>query len=80
MHAIVRPKGIAMIARVLLLVLACAALTGCAGPPVVAMKNPTTNEVVDCKNHGTYSYMIQIGSPEECVAALKDKGWEAWRY
>ncbi|HMK67825.1 MAG TPA: hypothetical protein VEC75_02390 [Stellaceae bacterium] len=69
-----------MTARVLLLALASCVLAGCSGPPVVAVKNPTTNEVRNCKNHGTYSYMIQIGSPEECVAALKAQGWEDWRY
>jgi len=69
-----------MTARLLLLALAAAVLAGCSGPPVIAMKNPQTNEVVDCKNHGYYSFLFQIGSPEECAEALRAQGWGTWRY
>jgi len=69
-----------MIARLLPLVLAAAALAGCAGPPVIAMKNYTTGEVRDCKNHGHYSYLIEIGSATDCANELKTQGFESWRY
>ena len=69
-----------MAARLLLLACFSAALAGCSAPPVIGMKNPSTGEVRDCKNHGHYSYMLEIGSAADCYNDLKAQGWDYWRY
>lgn len=66
-----------MVTRLTLLALS-ALLAACAGPPVIAMKNPATRDMYECKTTGFVSYYFETRSATDCAAARKAQGWDTW--
>ena len=66
-----------MIPRLTLLVLSASLLAACAGPPVIAMRNPATGEIRDCKS-GQVSYLIELNPATACAEDYKRQGWQIY--
>ena len=66
-----------MLLRLTLLGLLAALPAACAGPPVIAMSNPTTGEFHDCKT-AQVSYLIEWHPATECAADYQSKGWRIY--
>lgn len=67
-----------MLKRMLPFGLIGALLGACSGPPVVAMQNPQTGGLQDCKTAGYYSYLFEADSATGCAAKMEADGWRRW--
>jgi hypothetical protein len=70
----------AVVKRFVPLALLLLLLAACAGPPMIAMKNPTTGELYVCRTTGFNSYLIATSTATACADRYRDDGWGEWQY
>jgi hypothetical protein len=73
---VTRRTGIDMMARFASLIALAVVLSGCVGPTVVVMRNPTTGELIQCHGANTgFSAMVDSFAAHDCAAGYQAAGW-----